>query len=112
MRQMLMDLHADIKELLVVDYDQSSGEVICEAAWLADTIVKPQPRAKRDRVMDQPTQSLALATNTRLMQPGRLGTFRASHSHPLQVRRQHLFRHPAHFGHERSDHGRADVLPR
>ena len=37
---MLMNLHADIKDLLLVDYDQEQWQVVCEAASLASTIVQ------------------------------------------------------------------------
>ncbi len=40
LRGMLISLHADVKELLAVDYDQVQWQVVCEAASLADTIVQ------------------------------------------------------------------------
>ncbi len=39
-RQMLMDIHADIQDLLAVDYDQVQWQVIAEAASLASTLVE------------------------------------------------------------------------
>jgi hypothetical protein len=45
-RQMLMDIHADIQDLLAVDYDQVQWQVVAEAASLASTLVqmiKPGP---------------------------------------------------------------------
>ena len=46
LRQMLMNLQADVNHLLVVDYDQVQWQVVSEAATLASTIVQiiqPEP---------------------------------------------------------------------